>query len=103
MVVGYDDGLINLSNDGGNTWKLISNQLPQNLWVSRVIFSKHNRERIYVSLNGYRYDDFNSYVYVSNDNGNSWTSLSKNLPTSSVNVIKEDPNYEELLYIGTDN
>jgi photosystem II stability/assembly factor-like uncharacterized protein len=103
LVVGSDDGLINLSNDGGNTWKLISNQLPQNLWVSRVIFSKHNRERIYVSLNGYRYDDFNSYVYVSNDNGNSWTSLSKNLPTSSVNVIKEDPNYEELLYIGTDN
>ena len=103
LVVGSDDGLINLSNDGGNTWKLISNQLPQNLWVSRVIFSKHNRERIYVSLNGYRYDDFNSYVYVSNDNGNSWTSLSKNLPISSVNVIKEDPNYEELLYIGTDN
>ena len=103
LVVGSDDGLINLSNDGGNTWKLISNQLPQNLWVSRVVFSKHNNERIYASLNGYRYDDFNSYVYVSNDNGNTWTSLSKNLPISSVNVIKEDPNYEELLYIGTDN
>ena len=103
LVVGSDDGLINLSNDGGNTWKLISNQLPQNLWVSRVVFSKHNNERIYASLNGYRYDDFNSYVYVSNDNGNTWISLSKNLPISSVNVIKEDPNYEELLYIGTDN
>ncbi|MDG2367798.1 MAG: glycosyl hydrolase [Flavobacteriaceae bacterium] len=103
LVVGSDDGLINLSNDGGNTWKLISNLLPQNLWVSRVVFSKHNNERIYASLNGYRYDDFNSYVYVSNDNGNTWTSLSKNLPISSVNVIKEDPNYEELLYIGTDN
>ena len=103
LVVGSDDGLINLSNDGGNTWKLISNQLPQNLWVSRVVFSKHNNERIYASLNGYRYDDFNSYVYVSNDNGNTWTSLSKNLPISSVNVIKEDPNYEELLYVGTDN
>ena len=103
IVVGSDDGLINLTNDGGNSWTTISKNLPQNLWVSRVIFSKHNKDRIYASLNGYRFDDFKPYVYVSDDNGSSWESLNSNLPISSVNVIKEDPNFPNLLYIGTDN
>ena len=103
IVVGSDDGLINLTNDGGNSWTTISKNLPQNLWVSRVVFSKHNKDRIYASLNGYRFDDFKPYVYVSDDNGSSWKSLSSNLPISSVNVIKEDPNFPNLLYIGSDN
>ncbi len=103
IVVGSDDGLINLTTDGGNTWKMISEKLPQNLWVSRVIFSKHNKNRIYVSLNGYRYDDFNTYIFVTNDNGLSWKSIAGNMPLSPVNVIKEDPFYENLIYVGTDN
>ena len=103
IVVGSDDGLINLTTDGGNTWKMISEKLPQNLWVSRVVFSKHNKNRIYVSLNGYRYDDFNTYIFVTNDNGLSWKSIVGNMPLSPVNVIKEDPFYENLIYVGTDN
>ena len=103
IIVGSDDGLINLTNDGGNTWKLISGELPKNLWVSRVTFSKHKKNRIFVSLNGYRYDDFNSYLYVSEDNGSSWRSIKNNMPISPVNVIKEDPYYENLIYVGTDN
>ena len=62
-----------------------------------------DRDRIYASLNGYRFDDFKPYVYVSDDNGSSWKSLNSNLPISSINVIKEDPNFPNLLYIGTDN
>ena len=103
IVVGSDDGLVNLSNDGGNSWKLISNKLPSNLWVSRVVFSNHNENKIYVSLNGYRYDDFNSYLYVSDDNGENWKSIAKKLPISPINVIKEDPHFEDVLYVGTDN
>jgi hypothetical protein len=103
LVVGSDDGLIHLSKDGGNTWDLISNDLPQNLWVSRVIFSKHHKNRIYATLNGYRYDDFKPYVFISDDNGKNWKTLSNKLPISSVNVIKEDPFNENLIYLGTDN
>ena len=103
IIVGSDDGLVSLTTDGGNTWKVISNKLPKNLWVSRVGFSKHNENKIYVSLNGYRYDDFMGYVYVSDDNGENWKSLTENLPLSPVNVIKEDPNFENILYVGTDN
>ena len=103
IVTGSDDGLVQLSNDGGNNWKIISRNLPKNMWVSRVVFSKHKENRIYVSLNGYRFDDFKPYVFVTEDNGENWKSIHSNLPISSVNVIKEDPYYEDLLYLGTDN
>ena len=103
LVTGSDDGLVQLSNDGGNNWKIISRNLPKNMWVSRVVFSKHKENRIYVSLNGYRFDDFKPYVFVTEDNGENWKSIHSNLPISSVNVIKEDPYYEDLLYLGTDN
>ena len=62
-----------------------------------------NKGRVYVTLNGYRWDDFKPYVFVSEDFGNSWKSISANLPLSPVNVIREDPNNEQVLYVGTDN
>mgnify|MGYP003313132399 FL=1 len=103
LVVGTDDGLIQLSNDLGNSWKVISNNLPENLWVSRVNFSNHKEDRIYVSLNGYRFDDFKSYLYYTDDNGESWIEIGDNLPHSPLNVVKEDPYYENVIYVGTDN
>ena len=68
-----------------------------------MIFSKHEKNKIYLSLNGYRYNDFKPYVYISNDNGDSWQNISSNLPLSPVNVIREDINRKEILYVGTDN
>lgn len=103
LYVGSDDGLVHVSKNGGATWEKISNSLPQNLWVSRVIASAHKKERVYVTLNGYRFDDFTPYVYMSNDYGKTWKNIGKSIPTSSVNVIKEDPKNEHILYLGTDN
>ncbi|QTD36239.1 glycosyl hydrolase [Polaribacter batillariae] len=103
IYVGSDDGYINVTKNGGGNWTRISNNLPQNLWVSRVIASTHKKERVYATLNGYRFDDFTPYVYMSNDYGQTWKNISSNIPTSSVNVIKEDPENENILYVGTDN
>lgn len=103
IYTGSDDGLIHLTKDGGNTWSKISDNLPQELWVSRVIASQHEKNRVYATLNGYRSDDFKPYVYVSEDMGNTWKSLANGLPDYSVNVIKEDPTDENILYLGTDN
>ncbi len=103
LYTGSDDGLIHLSADGGGSWERISDKLPQDLWVSRVAASTHKKERVYASLNGYRWDDFTPYVYKSEDMGKTWTNIAKGLPASSVNVIVEDPVNDQLLFVGTDN
>jgi photosystem II stability/assembly factor-like uncharacterized protein len=102
LYVGSDDGKIHVSKDGGASWQLISGNLPQNLWVSRVAASTHKKERVYATLNGYRNDNFESYAFVSEDFGATWTSISNGL-TQAVNVIVEDSANENILYIGTDN
>jgi photosystem II stability/assembly factor-like uncharacterized protein len=103
LYTGSDDGLLYASKDGGNSWTKISSNLPQNLWVSRVKASSHKKERVYATLNGYRNDDFKSYVYVSDDYGQTWKDISSNIPSSPVNVIIEDNVNESILYVGTDN
>jgi len=102
LYTGSDDGKIHASKDGGVSWQLISSNLPQNLWISRVVASAHKKERVYATLNAYRNDDFSSYVYVSEDFGTTWTSISNGL-TQAVNVIVEDSANENILYVGTDN
>lgn len=103
LYTGSDDGLIYVSKDAGGTWTKISDNLPAGYWISRVIASSHKKERVFATLNGYRSDDFTSLVYLSDDYGSTWTKISNNLPDSPVNVIKEDPVNENLLYLGTDN
>ncbi len=111
LYVGTDDGNLQLSKDGGATWNLLnatalkkgqSNVPPKGVWVSRVAASRFTEGRVYLSLNGYRNDDFNSYLYVSEDYGTTWNVLGKDLPAEPVNVVKEDPKNENILYVGTD-
>ena len=102
IYVGTDDGNVQVSKDGGNSFTMISQKLPKGLYVSRVIASKYNVARVYVTLNGYRNDHFNAYVYQSDDYGTTWKQIMKDLPSEPVNVIKEDAVAEQVLYVGTD-
>ncbi|APG60928.1 VPS10 domain-containing protein [Christiangramia salexigens] len=103
IYTGSDDGKIHITKNSGSSWTNIGKDLPQDLWVSRLIASQHKESRVYATLNGYRSDDFTPYVYVSEDFGQSWKNISSNLPLSPVNVIREDPNNENVLYLGSDN
>ena len=103
LYVGSDDGRIHVTKNGGGSWTDISQDLPEHLWVSRVQASSHKKERVYVTLNGYRWDDFTPYVYRSEDQGQTWTSIAAGLPASPINVLVEDPHNENLLFLGTDN
>lgn len=105
LYVGTDDGKIHISKDGGYTWEDIGKNLPkklQGLYVSRVTCSAFKEGVVYVSLNGYRNDHFNSYIFMSDDYGKNWKPIMTDLPLEPVNVIKEDVKQPEILYVGTD-
>ncbi len=103
IYVGTDDGLIHVTKNGGYEWEQITNGLPKDLWVTRVWASAHDEGTVYATLNGYRYDDFGAYAYVSKDYGTTWQSINANLPAEPINTIKEDAKNENILYVGTDN
>ncbi len=103
IYTGSDDGLVYVTKDGGSRWIKISDKLPQDLWISQVYPSKFEEGTVYVSLNGYRWDNFNSYVYQSKDYGSTWKKIGSNLPAEPVNVFKEDPENKNILYVGTDH
>lgn len=100
--VGTDDGQVQVSPDGGASWRDVAGALPADRWVSRIEASSHNDQRAYLSLNGYRDDDQRAYLYRSDDLGKRWRDISPGLPAEPVNVIREDPVNEDVLYVGTD-
>ncbi len=105
---GTDDGKVHVTQNHGATWEEVTRNIekagvPHERWVSRVIASKHVEGRAYVALSGYRNDDFNPYVFVTEDFGKTWKNISSNLPQFPVNVIFEDRKNPDLLFLGNDN
>ncbi len=103
IYCGTDDGNIQVSKDGGYTWSLINKGLPPGLYVSRVAASQFKEGRVYATLNAYRNDNFTPYLYVSEDYGKTWIALGNDLPQEPLNVVKEDPKFENIIYVGSDN
>ncbi|MGD8868319.1 MAG: hypothetical protein PVI01_11830, partial [Gemmatimonadales bacterium] len=102
LWVGTDDGHVYVTRGSGATWTEVSAGLPSDRWVSRVEASRFDENVAYVSLNGYRDDDIEAYVYRTDDLGRSWRDISDGLPAEAVNVIREDPVNPNVLYVGTD-
>lgn len=103
IYTGSDDGLVQLTKDGGASWENLNGPWPANLWVSRVVASAHDKATVYVTLNGYRWDDFTPYVYKSDDYGITWKNIGSSIPVSPVNVIIEHPKHSNMIFLGTDN
>ena len=104
--VGTDDGNVWVTKDGGGSWEKVSQHLPKpdgdRLWISKIKASPFDTSEAFVSLSGYRYDLFHSYLYKTTDYGKTWTSISGNLPQENVNVVLQDPVNPHLLFAGTD-
>ncbi len=102
IYTGSDDGVVFKTEDSGSNWVKISDSLPQNIKITKILASKFNKNDVYVSLNGYSFDNFESFIYFSNNKGTNWQRIGLNLPKSPVNTLFEDPKFENILYVGTD-
>jgi photosystem II stability/assembly factor-like uncharacterized protein len=105
LAVGTDDGLVQVSRDGGKTWKRIERfpGVPEMAYVSRVVWSAHEEGTLYVTFDHHRDNDFKPYVLKSTDFGDTFTSIASNLPQEgSVHVIREHPRNKNLLFVGTE-
>ena len=103
VYVGTDDGNVHVSTSAGDEWRQINVGLPKDKWVSSVFASPHDENHVFVTLNGYREDDFNAYAFVSEDQGKTWQSVTGSLPKMVVNDLIQDPVNPGLLYLGGDN
>ena len=102
LYAGTDDGRIHITKNSGKNWNEITLGLMKNRWISRVVASENKMSRVYLTQNGKRNDDFAPYVWKSEDYGKTWDNISANIPLGPVNVIREDPSDEKILYLGTD-
>jgi photosystem II stability/assembly factor-like uncharacterized protein len=106
LYAGTDDGNLQISRDGGKTWKNLTGKapgVPKNTYVSRVVPSRFAEGSVYVTFDGHRVDDYNTYVFNSTDFGETWKSLKSDLPAGvTCRVIREHPRNQNLLFLGTE-
>lgn len=105
LYVGTDDGLINVTDDGGKNWRKVESfeGIPANTYVSDLEPSPHAADTVYATFDNHKAGDFKPYVLKSTDRGRSWTSVAGDLPErGTVYTIVEDPEKAGLLYCGTE-
>jgi photosystem II stability/assembly factor-like uncharacterized protein len=105
LWVGFDDGNLQVSRDGGESWTEVSGNVdvPAGTYVSRVAASSTGAGVAYTTFDAHRDGDFAPYVYRTEDYGATWSALHSGLPSGSVNVIVEHPDNPSVLFLGTEH
>jgi photosystem II stability/assembly factor-like uncharacterized protein len=104
--VGTDDGNVQVTQDGGKTWKnVVANitGLPPKSWVPNFDASHFDAGTAYAAFDRHQDDDFGPWAFKTTDFGQTWTSIKSDLPAKGyVHVVREDPKVKTLLYCGTE-
>jgi photosystem II stability/assembly factor-like uncharacterized protein len=104
LWAGTDDGLIQLTRDGGKSWTNITpKDLPEWSMVSLISLSPKNEGTAYAAIDRHRLDDIKPYIFKTTDFGKTWTRIENGIPVGSyVHAVIEDPVREGLLFAGTE-
>ncbi|MGH9453599.1 MAG: hypothetical protein ACRD2O_06470, partial [Terriglobia bacterium] len=104
--VGTDDGLVQVTRDGGKHWANVTGQIPgAPAWamVYQIGASPFDAGTAYVAFDGHKLDDHKPYVYRTSDYGQTWQKIATGLPDDEpIHVVREDPNQKGLLVAGSD-
>jgi photosystem II stability/assembly factor-like uncharacterized protein len=101
---GTDDGLVQLTRDGGKTWSNVTPRgIPEWIRINSLEVSPHDKASCYIAATLYQFDDPRPYLYKTSDYGKTWTKITRGIPeTAFTRVVREDPVRKGLLYTGTE-
>ncbi len=106
LWVGTDDGNLQLSRDGGQTWANVTARVPgvpKGTYVARVEASRRAEGAAYVAFDGHRGNDFKPYLFLTDDYGQTWKPIAAGLPEgSTLSVVREHPKKTDVLFAGTE-
>ena len=102
---GGDDGTVHVSRDGGASWQSVGDRLPDAPhmgWVSEVVPSSFSADRVYVTIDNHLSNDYDPYVWVSEDFGMTFRSITDGLEGENIRTLTEDHRNGDVLYVGTE-
>ena len=105
LFAGTDDGLVQVSEDGGKTWTKYNTftGVPDQTRVNMIIADLHDVSTVYAVFNNHRSGDFKPYLVKSTDKGKTWKSITGDLPErGSVYCVRQDHVNKNLLFVGTE-
>jgi photosystem II stability/assembly factor-like uncharacterized protein len=107
IYAGTDDGLIQVTEDGGKTWRKIDSfpftNKPSDVYVSDIETSQRDPNTVYACFDNHQNGDFKPYVLRSTDRGRSWTNIGSDLPErGTVYTVAVDHVVPDLLFVGTE-
>lgn len=104
LYTGSDDGLIHVSENGGQNWrKCTLPKVPARSFINDIEASNHNPNTVFASADAHKFGNYSPYLFISEDRGRTWKSIVGDLPKNTIVwVIKQDHLDENLLFIGTE-
>ena len=103
IYTGSDDGLVNITKDGGVTWTNITPDGVKGALVNSIEVSPFDKGTAYIAVTKYKFNDFTPFLYKTTDYGKTWTKLVDGIPYGAyLRVVREDNSVKDLLYAGTE-
>ena len=107
LYVGTDEGLVQISEDGGGSWRKVDQfgtlDVPEFGYINDIEADLHDDNTVYVAVQNHKRGDFKPYILKSNDRGRTWSDITGNLPVrGSVYTLKQDHVNPKLLFCGTE-
>ncbi|HVZ76711.1 MAG TPA: glycosyl hydrolase [Gemmatimonadaceae bacterium] len=101
--IGTDDGLVQVTRDGGKSWTNVTPKGLPNGFVNAIEVSPWENGTAYITYDGYKWSDYSPYIYKTTDYGRTWTRLVNGIRDGDqVRVVRADPVRRGLLYAGTE-